>query len=81
MGDKSRGLYAKFKVRRRDNKDVMPGDKHYGCDYFVLDLDHDELALPALATYARTARAEGYNLLADDLEELIKERSEENKWK
>ena len=49
--DKNRGLYEKYIVRRADNKD-MPGQKHYGCRYFVLDMTHDVHAIPALWAYA-----------------------------
>lgn len=69
MDDKERGLYHKFKVERVDGS-----PKHEGCDYFVLDLDHDPIALYALATYARQARAEGYDLLADDLDGILREK-------
>ena len=66
MGDRTRGLYEKFTVRRTDGSDE-PGLKHDGCDYFVLDLVHDPLALAALAAYADAAEADGYGLLAADL--------------
>lgn len=59
MGDKTRGLFNKFVVRR-------VGGKRYGSDYFVLDLAHDPHALPALSAYADSCAAE-YPLLAADL--------------
>jgi hypothetical protein len=73
MGDKSRGLYpeGKFVVVRRDGLSAR-GRKHDGCDYFVLDLTHDPHALPALRAYAESARADGYVLLADDLEAKLR---------
>lgn len=64
---KQLGIYEKFHVVRRDRED-RPGRKHDGCRYFVLDLDHDPLAIPALRSYAVAARAAGYAALADDLE-------------
>jgi hypothetical protein len=67
MGDKTRGLYNKFIVRRTDGKDA-PGQKHDGCYYFVLDPSHDPMAIPAIRAYATAAREAGYGLLADDLE-------------
>lgn len=69
MGDKSRGLYpeGKFIVRRRDGSDET-GGKHDSCNYFVLDVTHDPHAIPALRSYAASARKEGYELLANDLE-------------
>lgn len=65
MGDKTRGLYEKFLVQRRDGTDA-PGGKHEGCEYFVLDLTHDPFALKAVRAYAVWC-AEEYPLLAQDL--------------
>lgn len=65
MGDRSRGLYNKFEVRRVDGSSE-PGGKHHGCDYFVLDLTHDPHAAAAIAAYADSCEAE-YPLLAADL--------------
>jgi len=65
MGDKTRGLYGKFRIERTDGKSA-PGEKHDGCDYFVLDLTHDPHARPALMAYAKSC-AEEYPLLAADL--------------
>lgn len=69
MGDPTRGLYAKFHVSRNDGTSG-PGEKHYGCEYFVLDLTHDPFAIPALAAYAEACRAE-YPLLARDLDAAV----------
>ncbi len=65
VSDRDRGLYDKFYVERRDGKSAA-GEKHYGCDYFVLDLTHDPHAIPALRAYAASCLKE-YPLLADDL--------------
>ncbi len=65
MGDKNRGLYGKFHIERTDGKSA-PGEKHHGCDYFVLDLTHDPHAIPALRAYADACEAD-YPLLARDL--------------
>lgn len=70
MGNKAKGLIGKFTVRRNDGRDVE-GEKHHGCRYFVLDLDHDPHAKPALAAYAKSARADGYTALADDLDRIV----------
>ena len=67
MGDKARGLYKKFYVRRTDGSDAK-GGKHEGCVYYVLDLTHDKHAVPAIRAYAESARDDGYDLLANDLE-------------
>lgn len=60
--DKQRGLYEKFIVTRN-----RPSEKHKNCRYFVLDLDHDELSVPAIKAYAAAAQAAGYIRLAEDL--------------
>lgn len=70
MGDPNRGLYGKFYVERTDGKSA-PGQKHDGCEYFILDLDHDKNAVPALEAYAASCEAE-YPLLASDLREKVK---------
>ena len=62
------GLHEKFHVERTDGQSA-PGEKHHGCNYFVLDLDHDAWAGPALAAYAKACR-EACPALADDLEAL-----------
>lgn len=65
MSDKTRGLYGKFHVHRRDGTSAA-GGKHYGCDYFVLDMTHDKHAKAALRAYAESCQDE-YPLLAADL--------------
>jgi len=69
MGDKTRGLYGKFNIVRRDGTSE-PGGKHHGCEYFVLDLTHDQHARAALAAYMRSCQVE-YPLLAADLRALL----------
>lgn len=67
MGDQTRGLYAKFKIERTDGTSA-PGGKHHGCEYFVLDMDHDEHARAAIEGYVRSLEeAEEYPKLAADL--------------
>ena len=63
--DKQRGLYNKFLVEREDGSSDV-GEKHFGCDYFVLDLTHDRHAIAALFAYADSCQTE-YPLLAQDL--------------
>lgn len=58
------GLFRKFDVRRVDGSD-KPGGKHEGCEYFVLDVQHDLHARAALSAYAARARATHPNLAAD----------------
>ena len=69
MGDKTMGLYYKFDVIRTDERDKI-GQKHYGCEYFVLDLTHDPHALSALRAYRESCKDE-YPVLAFDLLEKI----------
>lgn len=76
MGDKSRGVYEKFTVTRTDGKSE-PGEKHDGCRYFVLDLDHDPHAVPAIAAYAYSCRAAGYYQMADELQAWLKAQSDD----
>lgn len=66
MGQKDKGLYSKFEIARTDGQSTI-GQKHFNCEYFVLDLTHDEHAIPALEAYAKSAMTAGYKLLAKDL--------------
>lgn len=65
MDKRTTGLHNKFRVERVDGKSA-PGEKHDGCEYFVLDLTHDPHAAPALRAYAASCR-EDYPILAVDL--------------
>ena len=69
QNDRERGLYDKYRVERHD------GDsrKHRNCQYIVLDATHDRNAPPAILAYARAVRLDGYEALADDLEQLVAE--------
>lgn len=62
-------LYEKFEVTRIDKMD-RPGGKHDGCEYFVLDIDHDPHALPALLAYSY-ACTQTHPMLAEDLQRLV----------
>lgn len=73
MGDPTRGLYHKFDVTRTDGTSA-PGQKHDGCRYFVLDIDHDPFADECLQIYAQRCRRE-YPLLADDITTLRIEKN------
>jgi hypothetical protein len=70
LPDKERGLYPKYQVARVDGS-TNPGGKHEKCPKFVLDLEHDPHATPALFSYAVSARADGYELLAGELFGMI----------
>lgn len=58
------GMFRKFSVQRVDGSDVV-GGKHFGCRYFVLDMDHDAHAPAALRAYAKSCRATHPELAAD----------------
>lgn len=74
MGDRARGLYDKFIVTRTDGKSSS-GQKHYGCQYVVLDMSHDPFAIPAVMAYAEACERE-YPLLAKDLKAKLAEWAE-----
>lgn len=69
--DAAKGLYHKFIVTRTDGSS-RKGGKHEHCEYYVLDLNHDKHAIPALEAYAASCRAE-YPQLADDLLDKVAE--------
>ena len=58
------GLFRKFVVSRVDGSD-QPGGKHDGCQYFVLDMTHDEHAPAALRAYAESCKASHPELSAE----------------
>ncbi|KVN27347.1 hypothetical protein WJ63_14365 [Burkholderia pyrrocinia] len=58
------GLFRKFDVRRVDGSD-QPGGKHHDCEYFVLDMMHDQHARAALRAYADACAATHPDLSAD----------------
>jgi len=62
--DKERGVYRKYKVTRTDGSH-RKGGKHEECSYFVLDLEHDEFAVPALTAYEKACRKTFPDLAAD----------------
>ena len=57
------GLEARYTVRKIDD----PTGKHTDCRYFVLDPQHDPLAVEALLRYSQVALDAGYVGLAADL--------------
>lgn len=61
------GVFRKFVVRRVDGSDE-PGGKHHGCEYFVLDTDHDPHAKAALAAYAQSCQVTHPDLSRDMVE-------------
>lgn len=69
MSDRDRGVYRKYEVKRTDGSSE-PGGKHAKCAYFVLDLEHDEYAVPALRAYAKACRTT-HPALAMDIVQII----------
>lgn len=66
------GIYNKYTVTRNDGTGAM-GEKHDGCQYFVLDLNHDPYAKPAILAYAKACAAT-HPILAKDLMMLAIEK-------
>ena len=58
------GVFRKFNVQRTDGSD-QPGGKHHECEYFVLDVAHDQHAKPALEAYAVACATTHPQLSAD----------------
>ena len=52
MGE-NRGYYRKYDVKRVDGR-----TDHDGCDYFTIDLTHDQHARAAMLAYADSCEAE-----------------------
>lgn len=65
VDDEIRGLYNKYNVIRIDGSDA-PDRKHEGCKYFVLDVDCDPHAIPALMAYVAACKNQ-YPALAADM--------------
>ena len=61
------GLKHKFDVTRTDPEAQK---RHPNCAHFVLDIDHDPHALPALKAYADSAEAE-HPVLAEQLRTIV----------
>lgn len=75
-GDDNRGLYRKYDIKRTDGSSGK-GGKHEHCAYFVLDLEHDEFAIPALAAYAR-ACSKTHPSLAADIRHMLRRQADKD---
>lgn len=64
LHEHEQGLYRKFDVRRVDGSSE-PGGKHHDCEYFVLDMTHDQHARVALRAYADACASTHPELSAD----------------
>lgn len=64
--DKNLGLYGKYHVRRLNDW----RNKHDHCRYYVLDLNHDRHAQPAIRAYIESCKNE-YPRLALELTKLL----------
>lgn len=72
------GIHQKYVVSRKDGRD-KPGEKHFRCAYFVLDLTHDKFAEKALEAYAAYCRQECPDL-ARDLTAYLEYTQELKNW-
>lgn len=63
VADKEAGLEERYTVYR--NGDTT--GKHDACRYFVLDPQHDPIAMEALVVYAILAEAQGFENLSEDI--------------
>ena len=70
--DEDRGLYTKYKVTRTDGRS-RKGQRHEGCSYYVLDLDHDPYSIAALEAYSDSC-AETFPALSDDIKRKVHEK-------
>jgi hypothetical protein len=69
MPDEDCGFYQKYTVERTDGSS-RPGERHHNCVYFVLDIEHDPFAHPALEAYI-TACADSLPQLSSDLKAML----------
>lgn len=67
--DETRGVFRKYDVTRTDGSS-RAGGKHEDCAYFVLDLEHDPFAIPALKAYAKACRMT-HPALAKDIGQIV----------
>lgn len=65
--DEAQGLYRKYDVRRSDPD---AAERHADCRMFVLDVDCDPAAVPAITAYA-TAIRDSHPQLANDLDAWV----------
>lgn len=72
------GIYQKFRIERVDGRHG-PGEKHEGCEYFVLDVTHDPYAIPALLAYARSCEEE-FPKLARDIRYMASCPGDSTRW-
>lgn len=61
------GLEQRYEVKKIHD----PEGKHDACRYFVLDPEHDRIAVDALRAYATRAGADGLFALRADLHEWL----------
>lgn len=86
MSDEDRGFYQKYFVERVDGSS-LPGGEHHRCVHFVLDIEHDPFAHPALEAYI-TACADSLPRLSSDLiamlgclQNLTTNKVNERRWR
>jgi len=65
--EKAEGLHRNYHVQRLND----PDGKHADCRYFVLDPQHDPLAVEALEAYSDAAFSAGYIPLSKEIDHWI----------
>jgi hypothetical protein len=58
------GPQERYEVIRKDGSST-PGGKHHGCEFWVLDLDHDKHSVPAVVAYAASCESDLPQLARD----------------
>lgn len=72
-------IYKKYHVERTDGESG-PNGKHRSCEYFVLDMNCDPYAMPALRAYADACQ-ETYPVLAADIRSRLTENHHGSEFK
>jgi hypothetical protein len=70
LPQEEQGIYNKYKVTRVDGSD-LPGGRHHGQRYFVLNVDSDVHARHALYAYADSCERQ-FPQLAVDIRHMLK---------
>jgi hypothetical protein len=72
--DQEQGIYGRYLISRTDKWNAQ--NKHFACEYFVLDWNHDKFTIPAMKAYAEACKSE-FPALAEDILKLIKKHEQE----
>lgn len=75
QSDEPDGLYEKYYVARKDNRDLPGGDKA-NAQYFVLDYANDPHAKTALKRYAQACALDNPKLALEIIQRLMQVEGE-----